>query len=117
MRRRAGPADHAHDELLRPNANPILIGERHDALRGLATDLDAVSRAEILDRDVVSIDDDASVLARNERVVDGNLAGGAASDDGDAGTQVNLLEQESKAVTGHAMARGGARLAHATFRD
>jgi hypothetical protein len=61
----------------------------------LVVDENAISAAKILDLDSVDGDDKQSVLSTHERVVEGQLAVRAPSDEESAGRQLEVVVQVS----------------------
>jgi hypothetical protein len=89
--------DAAEHELLRSDSDTITLGELVHSANGPAGDLQTVPAPQILDRGVLATNDDPRVLARNQRVLEREVARGAPTEERLPLGKVDLLEQEAQA--------------------
>jgi hypothetical protein len=66
--------DAAEDQILRSNPNAVAVTKVRGFADEKAIHANAISASEILDARAVIVDDDLGVLARNQRVLDRQVA-------------------------------------------
>src|SRR5258708_4766300 len=90
----------AEHELLGADTNAIAVGELGKLFEWVAVDAAAVAAAEIFHHRSVVVDHDASVVARDRRVVDGDDAVITTTNDGLTKCKIELLQQEAETIPG-----------------
>ena len=90
----------AEDELLGADANAIAVGELGELLHRVAIDATAVAATEVFHHRSLVVDDDARVVARDGRIVNGDVAIVPTPYERVAKCQVELLQQEAESVPG-----------------
>ena len=95
-----------HTEALPPASRGLVVAFVI-ALHLLAIDLEPVPTAEVTDERALVLDEDLRVLARDERIIDRDVALRASTEDGFPGREVELLQQQAEAISGHARVPSG----------
>ncbi len=95
-------AHRAEHELLRTDANTVAVTQLHHPGDAATIHHQTVARAHVFHGHVAGLNLQPSVLAGNQRILDGDVAGRTAADDGIARGEIDLLQQEAEAVTCHA---------------
>jgi hypothetical protein len=96
---RSGGTHLAQDELLRPDANAIAIGELLFAFDGNAIDPASVAAPEVLENRVIVIDVNPGMPPRDRGIEDGDVTIVTSTNQGVARREIEFLEKKTKSIS------------------
>src|SRR5262249_40944079 len=103
--------DATEHELLSADAKAIAVFELRRLFDRRAIQLHAVAAIQVVKNGAIAIEHDSRVMARNERILDRDVAVGASPKDRRPAGEIELLQQKSQTVPRHSFSRAGSRTA------
>jgi hypothetical protein len=92
--------DTTENQFLRPDAESIAVFELGRLFDPMTIELHAVSTVQVVKHGAIAIEDDASMMTRDQRVFDRHVAIGASAKDRGSPREVELLKQKPQTVPG-----------------